>query len=289
MNAIMKPGLCKTALHVLAGFAIWLGCQLLSGVSSLFSQPVVSIVVSSGIQIVFTYWFLFLYCKKILHISMADCRIKLSLASPAWWACAILLPVLVSLWFVVFVPGEFSFNRLNSAQLLQRVVTAVLATCITASITEEMVFRGFVMRIIEAKGGRVCAILIPSVAFAAFHLIGISPGFSGFVQLMVAGTSVGIMFSLICYQSGSVCPGIVVHGIWNLVMLGGIVDIGTSHSGTSILNYTIATDSRLLTGGAFGIEASLPALVGYWCVIAFLLLRQSKALRKGKGASALPQ
>lgn len=155
---------------------------------------------------------------------------------------------------------------------------AVLATCITASVTEEMVFRGFIMKLIEAKANRVCAVIIPSVGFAAFHLVGLKTDIPGVVQLMIAGTSVGIMFSLICYQSGSVVSSAVVHGLWNLIVIGGILDISTNPSERSVFTYTIAADSQLLTGGPFGIEASLPAVFGYWCVtiIALLLLRSER-------------
>lgn len=139
-----------------------------------------------------------------------------------------------------------------------------------------MVFRGFIMSMIEAGSNRICAVMIPSVAFAAFHLVGVDANLLGIVQLIVAGTSVGITFSLICYQSGSVCSSVVVHGIWNLMMIGGILDIGTNPSDGSIFTYTIASDQQLITGGSFGIESSLPAIVGYWCVIiiALLLLRK---------------
>lgn len=43
--------------------------------------------------------------------------------------------------------------------------------------------------------------------------------------LLVAGTSVGIMFSLIVYESGSIWCSALVHGTWNIIMIGGILTI----------------------------------------------------------------
>ncbi len=272
VDSVFKPTVCKTILHVLAGFSIWLGCQIFSNIAYMIPQPVVALFVAMVIQVVSVYLFLSLYCRKVLHMEISECRVNKTPPCLAWILCAILLPVLVSGWFLLFVPGKFSHNVLPRPQFMERIAIAVFATCIAAGITEEMVFRGFVMRLIEARGGRIWAVLIPSVAFAAFHLLGVQPKFLDIAQLMIAGTSVGVMFSLICYQSDSIWSGAVVHGIWNLIVIGGILDIGTNPSGTSIFTYTIATDSQLLTGGSFGIEASLPAVVGYWAVIAMALL-----------------
>lgn len=280
MNFTFKPKGLLVVLHLVVGVAIWIGCQMIASISVLISQEIVAMIISVCIQLIFTSLFLSIYCKRVLHIPLGECRIKLILPQPVWLICGILLPIAVSAFFFLFVPGTFAHNNLNSAQMALRLVTAVLATCITASTTEEMVFRGFAMKIIEARYGRLCAIILPSVAFAAFHLVGIAPNFLDIVQLIVAGSSVGILFSLICYESGSIWSNVFVHGMWNLMILGGIIDIGTVHSTTAIFTYTIANDSQLLTGGSFGIESSVPAIISYWCVILIaLLLLKSKQNR----------
>lgn len=266
----------KVVLNIIAGIIIWLGCQLFSCISTLISNEFISILLSSVIQIFLTFALLRLYCKKFLNISTADCRIKFILPKPIWFYCAFLLPCAVSAVFFLFVPGSFSLNSLNAMQLLKRILTALVLTCITASLTEEMVFRGFIMKIIETKFGRLWSVLIPSIIFSVFHLIGITPNFFNFIQLTASGISVGIMLSIICYKSDSIVSSTLVHGIWNLIMVGGIINIGIEPNSSAILNYSLNTSSRLLTGGSFGIEASLPAIIGYWCVIIILLLPANK-------------
>jgi len=89
--------------------------------------------------------------------------------------------------------------------------------------------------------------------------------------LLVAGTSVGIMFALIVYESGSVWPSAMVHGVWNMIMIGDILNIGTVHKPGAIFSYRLATASTLITGGAFGVEASIFAISGYLVVILWTL------------------
>lgn len=268
----------KVVLNIITGIIIWLGCQLLSCISVLISNEIISLLLSSLIQVFSTFFLLRLFCRKILHISTADCRIKFIMPKPIWFYCAFLLPCIVLATFFLFVPGLFSYNTLSDVQLLKRILTALVLTCITASLTEEMVFRGYIMKIIELKLGRLWSVLIPSILFSMFHLIGINTKFLDFIQLIAAGTSVGIMLSIICYKSNSIVSSALVHGIWNLIMIGGIINIGTEPNSSAVLNYTLNTTSRLLTGGSFGIEASLPAVIGYWCVIIILLLTENKKL-----------
>jgi hypothetical protein len=89
--------------------------------------------------------------------------------------------------------------------------------------------------------------------------------------LLVAGTSVGIMFSLIVYESNSIWPSAMVHGVWNMIMIGDILNIGTSHKPGALFSYKLATTSTLITGGAFGVEASIFAISGYLVVILWTL------------------
>jgi hypothetical protein len=95
------------------------------------------------------------------------------------------------------------------------------------------------------------------------------------IMLLIAGTCVGVMFSLIAYQSGSIWPSAIVHGIWNLIIIGGIFEI-SNEPARSLFNYTIHSNSTLITGGAFGIEASVPAVVGYGIVIILAIVLQRK-------------
>lgn len=49
--------------------------------------------------------------------------------------------------------------------------------------------------------GKVAAAVVPSVIFGLLHIINVDVNLRDIILLLIAGTSVGIMFSLIVYQS----------------------------------------------------------------------------------------
>ena len=108
-----------------------------------------------------------------------------------------------------------------------------------------------------------------------------SPNIVDIIVLVIAGTAVGIMFSLIAMESGSIWASAIVHGLWNLVIIGGILEISAEPL-SSIFTYTLTSRSTLLTGGAFGIESSLPSIVGYGIVICVALARLKRLSKENE-------
>lgn len=99
------------------------------------------------------------------------------------------------------------------------------------------------------------------------------------MQLLVAGTIVGILFSLIACESGSIWNSALVHGVWNAALLGGILHIGSAADSASMYNFVLMDAPFLLSGGDFGIEASVLAIAPYLLGIllaAVLLHRKNK-------------
>jgi hypothetical protein len=135
------------------------------------------------------------------------------------------------------------------------------------------------MRVLEIRWGKVIAVIVPSIVFALMHIgNAANMGAVDTILLIIAGTAVGSMFSLIAMQSGSIWASALVHGAWNMILGGKILSIATQPE-PSIFTYQLTSNANLLTGGAFGIEAALPAIAAYGSVIllALYLLR-----KKGK-------
>lgn len=271
----------KAILHVCAGIL----CFILSGsvaelvVFSIVPQKTVAVVLSSLLRIVLLFLLLSLYCKKVLRISLRECRVSKPKSLGIWILCAILLPLLVSAFFIFLTPGKWEVHNIALDKRYYRLTAALFKSCLAAGITEELVFRGFIMRMLEARWGKVTAVLAPSILFGALHI----PSMGTFhvadaLLLLVAGTSVGIMFSMIVYQSGSIWASALVHGIWNLIIIGKVLDISTQPARNSLYAYTLYSDATFLTGGSFGIEASLPVVFAYGLVflLAFMMYRQRK-------------
>lgn len=87
---------------------------------------------------------------------------------------------------------------------------------------------------------------------------------------------VGVMFSLIALQSGSVWNSGIVHAVWNIVIIGGGLSIGEAADAHAVVSYVLESDSFAVTGGQFGIEASVISLAGY-CIVAVIAYAQLRA------------
>lgn len=135
-----------------------------------------------------------------------------------------------------------------------------------AGVVEELLFRGLLMNAVIQKYGRAAGIFGPSVLFALLHIIGMNFSLLSCVQVMVAGTFVGVMFSLIALEGRSVWNSAIVHAVWNMIIIGGGLVIGTKIDEYAVCSYVLETRSFLLTGGEFGIESSVVSIIGYLAV-----------------------
>lgn len=87
----------------------------------------------------------------------------------------------------------------------------------------------------------------------------------------------GIMFSLIEYQSGNFWNNVLVHAVWNMSTMG-ICHVGFTADKNSLFTLRITTKSAIISGGDFGVESSIISIAGYAVVIviAWLLIRRSR-------------
>ncbi len=93
------------------------------------------------------------------------------------------------------------------------------------------------------------------------------------------------MFSLITYESGTIWCSAFVHAIWNVCMTTGILNVGPTASENSIYSYILHTKSPILTGGDYGVECSVFAILGYLVValIAGISIRKKKRRHRVEG------
>jgi uncharacterized protein len=137
------------------------------------------------------------------------------------------------------------------------------------AVTEELLFRGFVFQRLFSGLGQWPAQLITAAFFLLTHLS--NPSMSGGVNVMASINIflVSIMFGLAFIRTRSLAMPLGLHWMANWVQ-GGILGFGVS--GTQqlgLLNPVFGEASTWLTGGAFGLEASLPGLI---CVVMTLIL-----------------
>lgn len=209
-----------------------------------------------------------LLCGVFLGVKLADCRITRYKIKPVWAAAAFIMPSIVVGGLLMFA-GHWENPALDGMQTAALVTQSVFLVGLAVGTVEEAVFRGVIMKALEMRWGKGVAVVVPSVLFAVAHVLNGGLSVTSFLQLLLAGSVVGVLFSLVTYESGSIWPAALMHSIWNIFMASGILNIGDEAMENCIFNYVLETKSPLITGGEFGAEASI---VSIWAYLIFIAL-----------------
>lgn len=253
-------------------------------VAQILSQLIVSIVIlvkipsfvanilAGFLYVGFAYLLIKLLCEKYIKGDMSDYNIPAFKIELKWGIVAVLLPIIITAFYILFIPGSFEQNAITIDSKLELLSTGIFFTGFGAGIVEEMVFRGIMMSVIEERFSKKIAIIVPSVLFGLVHIIGMGFNLLNCILVLLAGTMVGIMFSLIASETNSIWNSAIVHAFWNIIIIGGILWIGTEFDEYSLFSYVLDAKSFLLTGGEFGIESSIIAVIGYGLVCLLVIL-----------------
>jgi uncharacterized protein len=161
-------------------------------------------------------------------------------------------------------------------------VGPVLAASLIAAVGEELAFRGVLFRIVAERFGTAIALLVSALVFGLLH--GVNPG-ATIVSTAAIAIEAGLLLGAAYALTRNLWFPIGLHLGWNFTE-GGI--FGTSVSGGAAGNGIFSVSlagPRLLTGGAFGPEASLVAIaVGLTAAIVLIIL----TVRAGRWISLQP-
>ncbi|OUP82909.1 hypothetical protein B5F07_12100 [Lachnoclostridium sp. An169] len=244
-------------------------------VAGTITGSIISSVISAILYVAAALIFINLISKKILKTSLSGCRITFPVSvRPIWAVSSAVMPLLVIL-MVTQTSGRWIITDMNMGELIYTVADAVLFYGIAVGIVEEITFRGIIMTALEKRWNKVAAVLVPSVIFALSHVIGAYLDLPSILQLLIAGSLTGILFSLVTLESRSIWNSALMHAVWNILLVGGIFYIGTEKNDLYIFNYVLTSRDFLVTGGDFGVEASAFAVAGYGIFIlaAVLMMR----------------
>jgi len=89
-------------------------------------------------------------------------------------------------------------------------ILLLLGTVFVAAIAEEILFRGFLQVTLEKKGDITRAVILASLSWALIHA---NPYLA--VQIFI----MGIILGFLAWRTDSVVPGIIAHGLNNLMSL----------------------------------------------------------------------
>jgi len=277
VSSIFMNKKAKSILFCIIAIVILVISQVLSQViGSVFYEagiPLLEPIIGAILYPLFTYFGLKIAAQKMMKSSLSSLRIDRPKLKWYWVLAAVLLPIFVVLVFWIF-GGTISVLQTSVSNKILVAVSGIAYYSIAAGIVEEMVFRGAIMGMLEKEFNLKAAIFVTSVLFGCVHLIGNSLPFGSAVQLIVAGTFVGIMFSLVEYESGNFWNNAIIHALWNM-STSGLFHIGTDAYEYSLFTLIVSSKSNFITGGDFGVEASFISILGYVIisVIAVILIR----------------
>lgn len=151
---------------------------------------------------------------------------------------------------------------------------AVFAGC--AAILEEILFRAYLFRVLSMAVGTWAAVLVTAAFFGAAHAA--NPGATVFSSVAIA-LEAGVLLAATYALTGRLWMPIAMHFGWNFAE--GTV-FGMSVSGgpaIPALSHGSLNGASILTGGAFGPEASVVAVLLCLGTGIFLLWRTVKLKR----------
>ena len=269
-NLIIRIG--KNILNILAAICIFgtgsfAGNTVEQWIADIRLRYILSAVIQTGSVLALGIF----YCRSVLKMDLQEIGLTEKRTRPVWFAVAFGLPVVILLFYAGCVPGSILRRTENS--VMESILYAIFEVGIPVGIVEEFIFRGIIFRYMEKTLGTLPAILIPSVLFASLHIMNMQRFEPvDVILLLFGGILVAVMFTMIALVSDSIWPGALVHAVWNALIIGRVFGVGEVVNGMkncSLIQILPDNTSRLLTGGNFGIEAGVPAIIGYIAVILF--------------------
>ncbi|MDO7905888.1 type II CAAX endopeptidase family protein [Paenibacillus sp. JX-17] len=182
----------------------WLGNSLYSGT---LTGLTIAIVLLSGL------YFIALRPKKV---SWTEVGVK-GFNAKLWWRIAVWTLILIVLSVATLYLTSFLGNTVDNSKTeslkqnvtLFTIAIGVVSAGIVSPFYEEIFYRGFIYRWLRVRVSTGLAIVISSLIFTLAHFPTTNAMPVNFVS--------GIVFAWAYERTGSVVPGMIVHGVFNTI------------------------------------------------------------------------
>jgi membrane protease YdiL (CAAX protease family) len=155
-----------------------------------------------------------------------------------------------------------------------------------AALAEELLFRGFIFQRLIGGFGRIAAQIVIGLLFVLTHLN--NPGMTGLTKQLASINifMASVLFGLAYLSTKRIAMPLGIHFMANWTQ-GAFLGFGVSGEMSSgVFRPVFNSSSDWLTGGQFGLEASVPGLISV-IMLCFLLYRSIKSSRKSLELEAL--
>ncbi|WP_293031808.1 CPBP family intramembrane glutamic endopeptidase [Natronococcus sp.] len=165
-----------------------------------------------------------------------------------WAGIAVALVAVVTVGSVAGLSGTLEVH-VGDRRFLSRVLLSAVLLGLLAAITEELVFRGYLLSFIGHNWGWPAAIVLTSVLFGLLHNGKVTGTGASELYILVA-TSAGLLYALVTYYTENVWNAVVLHAVWNTTFHVQVVSINPAEtqSERAIVSYQY-TEADFLFGG----------------------------------------
>lgn len=163
---------------------------------------------------------------------------------------------------VIYLNGSYMVLKINPISF----ILIPLAIMFTVAIIEEILVRGIIFRIMEEKLGSYISLTFASILFGVLHLA--NP--HGTLISAICITTAGFLFGTVFMYSRNLWMPIALHFAWNFTQSGIFGAITSGNEKTNSLIEAQIQGPEFITGGAFGPEGSIQAIV--FCALATIVL-----------------
>ncbi|MCD6579098.1 CPBP family intramembrane metalloprotease [bacterium] len=185
-----------------------------------------------------------------------------------------ILVVLAYLFILFFQKIHMKFGKIDWFMVIY--YTLML---FNAALLEELLVRGILLEIFLQKNLKWIGILFSSFIWSIFHIGNNGFDLLSFLNILL----IGILFSFIYIRRKNLTFVVFLHFAWNLTL--GII-LGSNVSGLEFLPKIITvtipnTNNILITGGKFGIEASIVTTFIFLVIDLYLIVKSKTESKTG--------
>jgi membrane protease YdiL (CAAX protease family) len=203
-----------------------------------------------------------------------------------WILYGLLLPVAIWLlycWLQLISPFQHTVLMDNAGKI--QLMVRWSAVSIAAGLTEEVLFRGYLLTILRSRLPVIGSVFISSLIFGVVHIFMLTEITPADIALVIIGGIIaGSMFAFIYLYTGVIWYAAIVHVLWDIFFIGKITAVAFSQAeaNQTILAFKLDTQNLLFNGGNFGLEAGLPCMVVCLAIAAILyfLFKKNSAIRR---------
>ncbi|MGX7111459.1 CPBP family intramembrane glutamic endopeptidase [Gemella cuniculi] len=167
---------------------------------------------------------------------------------------------------ILFFDG-FGFKLSNNRNYTMIIILIILF--LIQGLTEEVVFRGYLMNRIASAKGKWWGVIVNSIFFTVFHAANTGMTYIASLNIFIAS----FMLSLLFWYTDNIWLVGAFHGAWNFIV--GVI-FGINISGIrlsyTLLDAELNSNKNLYNGSVFGIEGSVIMTVMYviLCIIIYM-------------------